>query len=210
MSVGRNGNLLLRRGRSSAFWQYGQGRTGSSSYDHEKKKSAILAAGFCDGFITGMDFFSALRRDLVGQLADMGAILGSVCFFIVILIFLGEMIRYFKWYFPAKKEVLKGVFPVVKGSGRIGKAMFGASWYMAWCIKGRSGCEKGRFRQKLEGQSGPWEVSPFPFLCWDLSQSEYGRHLKKEYLFQRRKKHMNTGEEPGWYLRMSFRYHWRI
>lgn len=156
-------------------------------------------------------FFSALRRDLVGQLADMGAILGSVCFFIVILIFLGEMIRYFKWYFPAKKEVLKGVFPVVKGSGRIGKAMFGALVaVLAWCIKGRSGCEKGRFRQKLEGQSGPWEVSPFPFLCWDLSQSEYGRHLKKEYLFQRRKKHMNTGEEPRWYLRMSFRYHWRI
>ena len=52
---GRNGGLLLRRGRSSAFWQYGKGRTGSSSYDYEKKKSAILAAGFCDGFITGMD-----------------------------------------------------------------------------------------------------------------------------------------------------------
>lgn len=89
-------------------------------------------------------FFSALRRDLVGQLADMGAILGAVCFFIMLLIFLGEMIRYFKWYFPAKKEVLNGVFPAVKGSGRIGKAMFGVlaavlvCWLLELVLKGGS------------------------------------------------------------------------
>lgn len=80
-------------------------------------------------------FFSSLRRDLIGQLADTGAILGAVCFFIVLLIFLGEMIRYFKWYFPAKKEVLKGVFPAVKGLGRIGKVMFGVlAAVLAWWI----------------------------------------------------------------------------
>ena len=80
-------------------------------------------------------FFSALRRDLVGPLADMGAILVPVWCFIVILIFLGEMIRYFKWYFPAKKAVLKGVFPAVKGSGRIGKVMFGVlAAVLAWWL----------------------------------------------------------------------------
>ncbi len=107
---------------------------------HETAKKNLLPS---HGILLGLLamqlwlYGDGLRRDPIGQLSNGTQMLTLICFVLLGLESLTEIVHYFRWYGKAKKAVAQGILPPTMNTSRTQWLLTAAVWILAIFMVGK-------------------------------------------------------------------------